>query len=101
MKMRVRLEKELAGMYTVTGVHRNGRPVRYEGELACSLAVTVDLDQVGLARSLGFVPCRSCRHTDGTVPCEHYTVHQMIERAQAWLDHRLGWTFPDPGYFDD
>jgi hypothetical protein len=101
MTMRVRLEKEPVGMYTVTGVHRNGRPVRREGELACSLAVQTDLDQVGLARSLGFVPCRTCWHTDGTVPCEHYTVYQMIERVQAWLDRRVGRTFPDPGYFDE
>ena len=64
--------------------------------------VQVDYDCCGLASSFGWTPCEECRETDGTVPCEHHTVSEMIQSAIEYLDDcaSYGKTVEDPGYFD-
>jgi len=59
----------------------------------------VDYDYCGLASTFGWTPCEECRETDGTVPCKHNKISDMIQSAIEYLD---GYPAPveDPGYFD-
>jgi hypothetical protein len=43
------------------------------------------------AAQFGWTPCE-CRTTDGTIPCEHRTVKEMIAEAREFLDDRIGET---------
>lgn len=61
--------------------------------------VQTDWDFPGLASTFGWVPCRKCRATDGTVDCAHKTASQMISEAYDYLMAHLGKQVPDPGYF--
>ena len=63
-----------------------------------TVLVQTDWDYPGVAANLGYVPC-ACRETDGTIPCKHKTVGQMIEEAAGWLTNHEGELFEDPGYF--
>jgi hypothetical protein len=58
-----------------------------------------DWDFPGVASSFGWVPCRKCRATDGTVDCAHRTASEMISEAYDYLMAHLGKQIPDPGYF--
>lgn len=62
--------------------------------------VQVDYDFPGLASTFGFIPCRKCNFTDGTISCKHHTVTDMISRARQFLDNSIGIIVDDPGYFD-
>ena len=67
---------------------------------ATTVLVQTDWDYTGVASTFGWVPCRKCRATDGTVDCEHRTASEMIADARAYLDRIAGRKFvEDPGYF--
>jgi len=63
-----------------------------------TVLIQTDWDYPSVAANLGYVPC-SCGLTDGTIPCKHKTVGQMIEEASEWLTNHEGELFEDPGYF--
>ena len=63
--------------------------------------IQVDYDFPALASTFGFIPCRKCNFTDGTIPCKHHTVTDMISRAKIYLDNSIGQIVDDPGYFDN
>lgn len=60
-------------------------------------------DVCGVASTFGWVPCRKCNETDGTVACAHRTVAAMHDEAYAYLDACAddGRTTEDPGYFTE
>lgn len=61
-----------------------------------------DYDFPSLASTFGWEPCEECNTTDGTVPCEHKAVSEMIQSAIEYLDNEslMGNSVDDPGYFD-
>jgi hypothetical protein len=65
-----------------------------------SILIQTDRDHPGVASNLGFVSCE-CGRTDGTVPCAHKTVAEMLSAAYEFLDAHIGDTFDDPGYFTE
>jgi hypothetical protein len=83
--------------YLVCRVDENGNFNARDEEN--TLLVESDWDRPSLAANLGFVPCRDCGYTDGTVDCDHFTASEMIERATNFLDEHLDIPFDDPGYF--
>jgi hypothetical protein len=54
--------------------------------------VQFDWDYAGLASALGWVPCE-CGRTDGTFPCAHRSVSQMLAEAFDYLAERDGLGF--------
>lgn len=86
-KKDVTLQRGPFGTYLL--VHDDGR----------DRLVQTDWDFPGVAANLGFVPCRRCRETDGTVSCAHKTASRMIAEAREFLDGKVGEKFEDPGYF--
>jgi hypothetical protein len=62
--------------------------------------VQTDWEFPGLASTFGWVPCKKCRATDGTVDCKHKTASQMISEAYDYLMAHQGKQVPDPGYFN-
>lgn len=52
-----------------------------------------DWDYTPLASSMGWVPCK-CGHTDGTIDCQHRTVHEMISEARDYIESHLDEVFP-------
>jgi hypothetical protein len=65
-----------------------------------SLLIQTDWDFPGVASTFGWVPCRRCRTTDGTVDCAHKTATQMIHEAADFLDRHVDKQVEDPGYFE-
>lgn len=55
-----------------------------------SVLIDSDCDYPSVAQCFGFVPCRRCDATDGTIDCEHATASAMISRAFDWLYRRDG-----------
>ena len=51
-----------------------------------------------LAMLFGWSAC-PCGATDGTIDCDHRTVHEMIADAREFLRAHVGDTADDPGYF--
>ncbi len=62
--------------------------------------IQTESDFPGIAVNLGFVPCRDCDSTDGTIDCKHKSAARMISEAANFLKNRDGEEFDDPGYFD-
>ena len=62
-------------------------------ENECIEFVQSDYEWAGLASSLGWVPCKECGFTDGTVDCEHRKVSEMLSEAFDYLSERDGQTF--------
>jgi hypothetical protein len=79
-------------------------PLPYGGYLLINeddgtdIVVQYDFDYCGVASTFGWVACE-CGRTDGTVPCAHHPVSEMISDAAAFLDKAGGRTVDDPGYF--
>lgn len=65
-----------------------------------TILIQTDWDYPSVASTFGFVPCESCRFTDGTVDCEHHTASEMITAAAEFLDAHIGAIAEDPGYFN-
>lgn len=63
-----------------------------------SILIQSDWDHTKAASTFGWVPC-PCRHTDGTIRCEHRTPAEMIEEAYEFCEENVGKTVEDPGYF--
>jgi len=63
-----------------------------------SILFQTDWDFPCLASNFGWVPCRECGDTDGTVDCPHRTVDEMMAEAIAYLDEHIGDTIENPGY---
>lgn len=59
----------------------------------CVEFIQSDWDWAGLASTLGWVPCKECGFTDGTVDCEHRTVTEMLCEAFDFLAERAGQRF--------
>ena len=55
--------------------------------------VQTDWDWPAVASRMGFVPCRQCDSTDGTVDCEHKTASEMISEAYVFIRDREGERF--------
>lgn len=63
-----------------------------------------DWDYPSLAMAIGWVPCRKCRETDGTVACSHHSASEMIASAQRFIDNHTHFPVygdPDMFIFDD
>lgn len=88
MIMDISFESHVAGTWILTAA--DGR----------TILVQTDWDYPGLASTFGWVPCRQCNATDGTVDCEHRTASEMICEASQWLADHEGKSVEDPGYFD-
>jgi hypothetical protein len=63
------------------------------------ILIQTDWDYPGIASTFGWVPCRECGETDGTVDCSHRTAGDMIDEAFDYLIENEGETVEDPGYF--
>lgn len=68
-----------------------------------SILIQTDWDYPGTAATFGWVACKKCGYTDGTVDCAHKTASQMIQSAQEYLDNVVGSgkCVDDPGYFTE
>ena len=84
----MKLERRDFGIYLVI-----------DQETGDDILVQTDWDFPGLASAFGWVPCRKCRFTDGTIDCAHQTAGEIIEEAREFLDEHIGETAEDPGYF--
>jgi hypothetical protein len=65
---------------------------------SADILIQSDWDYPGVASIFGWVACE-CGTTDGTISCAHKTASEMILDAQEFLDHNIGRTTEDPGYF--
>ena len=68
-------------------------------ETSENILIQTDWEYPGVASLFGWIPCRKCRNTDGTIDCNHKKAHSMIESARNFLDNHIGDEVEDPGYF--
>lgn len=60
-----------------------------------TILIQTDREYPAAASCFGWVPCRRCNMTDGTVDCEHKTATEMIQEAQDFLNHCIGEEYED------
>ena len=71
-----------------------------EAENGDTRLIQSDWDYPGTASRFGWVACKKCGLTDGTVDCEHKKASDMITEAGNYLDDHIGDIIDDPGYFE-
>jgi len=65
------------------------------------ILIQTDWDHPSVATTFGWIPCKDCDSTDGTVDCDHKKASDMIQEASQYLDEHEGETVDDPGYFEE
>lgn len=91
--MRVKLEQGAEGAPNFCfGVYATTNEAGYRtGD--CVEFIQSDWEYAPLASQFGWIPCRKCGATDGTVDCPHRNVSEMLSEAFDFLEARDGRTF--------
>lgn len=83
----ITLDHDRMGNFTLT--HDSGEDRYFQS----------DWDHPGLASAFGWTSCEHGCGTDGTIPCPHHSVAEMMDSAYEFLRNHDGLTTVDPGYF--